>query len=402
MSFASNRALRRAGRIALAVLLCSIVAVSLPAVQLRIARAVLSRLDGVDLDVDYLWAGPRGVTAEHVRVASPGLVANVERVAVRVAVWSSLTQLSLDIEQIQLRGVEVGVSPQPSDSSVPPPAVREPFEGVARVAKIPKWIRVRALSADGSIDVRTATDVEIAAPWRVSLEALGAGGTASLRLDASPETRRAGSPVAASTLEASASATIAADGRVTRLALDGAFKPLDRDGEIRLAAEAELAADTERYRVDIDSPKARLAHAEASFAPRVSLVGGFEVNVTEGVVAAFARGRSTADLSGAANGTLHADLVRRHADIKASLRAHGSGWEALDPRLADLGSLELAADVDTDLDRDELSVRMAEAVLRSAAQGEVLRVAALQPLRFGVRAGSSSPIGPWSPRCGSP
>ena len=131
--------------------------------------------------------------------------------------------------------------------------------------------------------------------------------------------------------------------------------------------------------------------------PRVSLVGGFEVNVTEGVVAAFARGRSTADLSGAANGTLHADLVRRHADIKASLRAHGSGWEALDPRLADLGSLELAADVDTDLDRDELSVRMAEAVLRSAAQGEVLRVAALQPLRFGVQSWLVEPDRPMEP-----
>ena len=63
------------------------------------------------IDVDYLWAGPRGVTAEHIRVAAPGLDANVERVDVRVALWSSLTRLSLDVEHVQLRGVEVRVSP---------------------------------------------------------------------------------------------------------------------------------------------------------------------------------------------------------------------------------------------------------------------------------------------------
>ena len=161
-------------------------------------------------------------------------------------------------------------------------------------------------------------------------------------------------------------------------------KPVDRDEEVRLAAEADLGADAERYRVDIDGPKARLVHAEAAFVPRVSLDGGFELNVTEGLVAAFARGRSTADVSGLASGTLHADLAQRRADIKASARAHGDGWEALDPRLADLGALDLTADVDADLDHENLSVRMADAVLRSAAQGEVLRLAALQPLRFGL------------------
>ena len=43
-----------------------------------------------------------------------------------------------------------------------------------------------------------------------------------------------------------------------------------------------------------------------------------------------------------------------------------------------------AGDVDAEVDRDDLSLRKADAVLRSAAQGEVLRVAALQPLRFGL------------------
>jgi len=243
---------------------------------------------------------------------------------------------------------------------------------------------VRAFEAAGRLAVQPSEDVEIAGPWTLTLDSLGAGATTTLRLEASTETRRDGEAVAASTIAVSATADVASDGRVTRVALDAGLRPLDRDVEVRATAAAELGADVERYRFDLDGPKARLVHLEAAFVPRVSLDGGFELNVTEGLVAAFARGRSTADVSGTASGTLHADLAQRRADIRASARARGDGWEALDPRLADLGALDLTADVDADLDHENLSVRMANAVLRSAAQGEVLRLAALQPLRFGL------------------
>ena len=82
MSFTTFRALRRAVLIALAALLSLVAAASLPTVQLRIARAALSRLDGVHVGLDYLWAGPRGVTVEGLSVAAPGLDASVERVDV--------------------------------------------------------------------------------------------------------------------------------------------------------------------------------------------------------------------------------------------------------------------------------------------------------------------------------
>src|SRR5262245_59176757 len=148
MSFVANRALRRAGLIGLAVLLFLIVVASLPSVQLRIARVALSRLDGIDVGLGYLWAGPRGVTVRGLRVAAPGLDASVERVDVGLALWSSLTRFGLDVERVEIGGAEVRLTPQPSDTGpAPPSAAREPFGGFARVAKLPKPIRVRALSA---------------------------------------------------------------------------------------------------------------------------------------------------------------------------------------------------------------------------------------------------------------
>ncbi len=123
MSFVANRMLRRAGLIGLAVFLFVVIATSLPAVQLRIARAALSRLDGVDVGLDYLWAGPRGVTVEGLRVAAPGLDASAERIDIGVAVWSSLTGLALDVARVDISGVEVRLMPEPSDAS-PAPRVR--------------------------------------------------------------------------------------------------------------------------------------------------------------------------------------------------------------------------------------------------------------------------------------
>ena len=323
-------------------------------------------------------------TVEGLRVAAPGLDASVERVEVDVALWSSLARLGLDVERIRIARRRAFEScPQPATDPAQPSGPREPFAGLARVAKLPKWIGCARSRRHGR-SLRRPPRRRGRVALELTLDAHRRRRDRDVRLDASPETRRDGEIVAASTVETNATARVAGDGRVTRLGRCGGLWPVDRDDEVRLTAEADLGADAERYRVDLDGPKERLVHAEVAFVPRVSLDGGFELNVTEGLVAAFARGRSTADVSGTASGTLHARSHARRADISATARARGDGWEALDPRLADLGALDLAADVDADLDHENLSVRMANAVLRSAAQGEVLRLAALQPLRFGL------------------
>ena len=358
---------------------------------------MLSRLDGIDVRLDYLAAGLGGVTVEGLRVAAPGLEASVERAEVDLAFWSSLARLGLDVEQIRIDGVDVRVVPVPGEKPAPAAGPREPFAGLGPIARLPKRIRVRALEAAGRVAVQPSEEVEIAAPWKLTLDSLGAGAAATLRLEASTETRRDGEVVAASTIAASATADVASDGRVTRVALDAGLRPLDRDVEVRAALAAELGADAERYRFDLDGPKARLAHLEASFVPRVSLDGSWELNVTEGVVAAFGRGRSTADVTATSTGRLQADLAQRRASVQASARGKGQGWDALDPRLADLGALTFGVDVDAEADPKSVTVRKADAGIQSAAHGEVLRIAALQALRFDLNTWLVEPEKPGEP-----
>src|SRR6185369_1040548 len=94
-------------------------------------------------------------------------------------------------------------------------------------------VRGRAFEAAGRLAVQPSEDVEIAGPWKLTLDSLGAGATSTLRLEASTETRRDGEAVEASTIAVSATADVASDGRVTRVALDGGLRPLDRDVEVR-------------------------------------------------------------------------------------------------------------------------------------------------------------------------
>src|SRR5262245_41351138 len=142
MSVVTKATLRRALWIALAALVCSIVTVSLPPVQTRVARAVLSRLDGVEVDLDYLAAGLGGVTVTGLRVDAAGLAARVESVDVDIAFWSSLARLGLDVEQVKIRGVDLRATPVPDEKTVVASAPREPFAGLARLARLPARIRV--------------------------------------------------------------------------------------------------------------------------------------------------------------------------------------------------------------------------------------------------------------------
>ena len=165
MSFVRKANVRRALWGALAVLLCLIVLAAMPPVQTRLARAALSRLDGVDVRLDHLAAGLGGVTVEGLRVAAPGLDASVERADVNIAFWSSLARLGLDVEQVRIEGVDVRVVPVPGEKPAPAAGPREPFAGLGPIARLPKRIRVRALEADGRLVVQPSEDVEIAGPW---------------------------------------------------------------------------------------------------------------------------------------------------------------------------------------------------------------------------------------------
>src|SRR4029079_19110959 len=181
MSFVTKGTMRRVLWSGLAVFLCLVVVAALTPVQTRLARAVLSRLDGVDVRLDHLALGLSGVTVEGLRVAAPGVEASVERADVELALWSSLARFGLDVERVRIDGVDVRVVPVPGEKPAQTAGPREPLWGVGPLARLPKPVRVRAFEAAGRLAVQPSEDVEIAGPWTLRVDSLGAGATATLR-----------------------------------------------------------------------------------------------------------------------------------------------------------------------------------------------------------------------------
>jgi hypothetical protein len=384
MPATTKNRIRRATLIAAAAVFGLGFVLALPAFQVRIARAFIGDLEGVTLELGYLWAGPNGVDVRGLRVEAGSLEVSVAAANVDLAFWASLASGKLDIEAVQLRDVDVLL-----DRSTLPPeelaAERQAFAGLKPLAKIPPWLALRELAAEGDVALRTARgDIDAAGPWQLNASALAAESTASARLTATLDTRRSGEVLAASRVDASATARIDADSQILDLALGTDVRPAD-DDERGLRAAAALAFDAagEHYTFDLDGRVAgRLVHAEGVLTPDGNLEGSWEANVTPGVVAAFARGRSLADLSGTSTGQIAFDRANRRMAIRAMAQGEGRGWEAFDPRLAGLGALALDLAVDAALEPGVVDAESIALSLSSATRGEMLRIATLQPLRY--------------------
>ena len=381
---------RRVATGALTALLLLGVLLALPPVQVRLARAVLGGLEGVDVELDSLWAGPNGVALEGLRLESPGLGVTVEAADIDLAFWSSLFGLRLDVENAALRGTNVRIDRAAMLAAAPPDvdavaAVEPaPFTGFAASARLPKWLAIRSLDAGGDLALHTARgDIEVAGPWELTADALAPESMATARLTATVDSRRAGEVLATSRIDSNAMAVIGADAEIRELELDAGLDPTD-GGERGVHAVALLAlgTDNEVYRFELDTRAGtRLVQAEALVTP-AGFEGLWELNVTPGVVAAFARGRSVADLAGSSTGSFSIGRANRRIVIRAEANGTGSGWDAFDPRLADFGTLEADLSVDASLEPGAVDVASAALSIASATRGELLNIASLQKLRF--------------------
>ncbi|HEY7673451.1 MAG TPA: hypothetical protein VIC71_14680, partial [Gammaproteobacteria bacterium] len=380
----TKRRLRKGALIALIVVAGLGVLLALPPIQVRLARAFIGDLAGVTVELGSLWAGPNGIDIGALRIERPGFEVTVEEATIDFAFWSSLAGLRLDIEAAELGGVDVLL-----DRSVLRPeeldAEQRAFAGLKAVAKIPSWLVLRDLAAAGDVALRTARgDIDASGPWELKVSGVTAESTASARLTATLDTRRAGEVLAASRVDANATARIDADAQILELALDTDVRPAE-DDQRGLHAAGALAFDAagEHYTLDLDGRVAgRLVHAEGVLTPDGNLEGSWEANVTPGVVAAFARGRSVADLSGTSTGQIAFDRANRRMAIRATAQGEGRGWEAFDPRLAGLGTIELDLAVAATLEPGVVDAESIVLSVASATRGEMLRIATLQPLRY--------------------
>jgi hypothetical protein len=82
--------LRKRVLVATAALGVLAVVVLLPPVQTALVRSVVGRVDGVDIEIGRVSAGPWGASVDSLRVAAPGIDIDVPRAELDLGFWSSL------------------------------------------------------------------------------------------------------------------------------------------------------------------------------------------------------------------------------------------------------------------------------------------------------------------------
>ncbi len=374
--------LKRVLVILLVVLVVLVVAVLLPPVQIVLLSAVVGGIEGVEFGVDRVWAGPWGGEVEGLRVQAAGLEMTVERAEADLAFWSSLSHLSLDVEEASASGVDIHIGPFAETGQA---EASEPFEfrGLARVARVPRRVVVRSAEAHGTIAVLASNAVTLSGPWSVTAGDLGPNRRLEAALDSTLEVRRDGNAVLAAAIDGSIGADIDGRGAVRNLAAEGGISSLgDTPVGLDSGLALELAGDAESYRLTVDgSGGHRLLDASAQFATAARLLEAtWHANLTPGLVAAFARGRALPELWGESMGTAALDLEARRLEVDTSSRFEGRDWGDFDPRLADVRDLVVEADVAGVLQGGRLDARRLRIAMIPAGGPEILWLEALQPV----------------------
>ena len=237
MSTGAKRFLRKAALAALASLLILSILLALPPVQLRLARAIAGTVDGMELELGYLWAGPRGIELEnvHLDVPAAGLSLDVAEARIDFAPWSSFLSLGLTIETATLRDVDLSFDLAARAPRAPERA-QFVFEGLKPIAELPRWLALGRVDATGNLALRSTEDVEVTGPWKLSAASLMKDQTATVDLAATLNAGRLGETLAAATIDAHANAELDASSRITTFTLAAGVDPTDNQPGLRATA----------------------------------------------------------------------------------------------------------------------------------------------------------------------
>jgi hypothetical protein len=366
---------------AIAVAVVAVLVLLLPPVQTGLARRLASGIEGAEVSLERVSAGPWGAELRGLTVAAPGVQIEVPQATVDLAFWSSLGHLAIDVEQATASGIRIGVGrlPERSDGAAEPVE----FNGLGPLARLPKRFVVRRLEAEGSIELILSDEVVVAGPWTLEASGLGPDRRAEASIEATLEGRRDAEPFAAAVVTASSTAVVAGDGVITRLTAGAGLRAAsDEPRGIDADVTAELAKDVEIYRFSVDtSSDRRMVDATARFEPGArQLEASWTTEITPGQLADFARGRPLPELAAMSTGTATLDFESGRVEIDARGRLEGRGWAELDPRLGEVGDLVAEADLSASLDDLQLEARRLRIALTSGGGREILRVTALQPV----------------------
>jgi hypothetical protein len=378
--------LKRILVVGLAILAAVVILLLLPPVQTALVRSAVSGVDGMEIGVGRVAAGPWGGSLEGLSLSGSGLEITVERAEADFAFWSSLGRLALDFEQVSASGVDIHLGPfvakEDHDAG-------EPFEfrGLSPLARVPARVIVRSATAEGTITVTATDTLAVTGPWSVAASNLGPGRRLEGVLESTLEARRAGTATLAAVIDTSLTAEVDGSGAVRKLATAGGIHSLgDHPVGLDADVELELADEEESYMLIVDgSGGHRLVDASARFAsaPRV-LDATWHANLTPGLVTAFARDRAVPEVWGRSAGTATLDLEARRLELDSSSRFEGRNWGDFDPRLSEVHDLVVEADVVGVLQGGRLDARRLRIALAPAGEREILRLEALQPVTLAL------------------
>jgi len=374
----------RVAAIALAAAVVVVLLALLPPVQKAVVTSIAGGVEGVDLELGHVWAGPWGATVRDLRIVMPGTEVAADTVEVDLGFWSSLTGLRLDVEEVTAHGVNLTLGPFVADGKVADEEAPAPFRGLAPMARLPTRLAVRRLAADGRVTVIANDTVEVTGPWTLTAEAVGAGRTSEGALKSTLDLRNGGVPVLAAAFDGSV--TLSSDDR-------GSIRTVDADLKTRSAHDAgqvgldtavtlDLAETEETYRLTVDgSAGLRLLDLSARLDPETrTLDTTWSAQAGPGLVASFATGRTLPDLWGRSTGSATVGLATGHVDVEAVADVEAREWARVNEGLVEVEGVSFGLDVAGSYEPGRLDARRLRLAVTAVDGRDVLHVTALHPV----------------------
>ena len=388
-----SRQLRRRILVVVASLAVLIVVVLLPPVQTALVRSVVGGVDGVNIEIGRVSAGPWGASVDSLRVAAPGIGIEVPRAELDLGFWSSLGRLSLVVESATASGIRFRVGKLPERPDVETEPVE--FSGLASLARLPKRLILHRAELDGTIELVVTNAITVGGPWSMSAVDLGPGRRSEASVEATIEAVRDAEPFAAAKVSAAVSAAVDRTGAITDAVADaGLHAAAGAPRGIEAEVTAKLSETAESYALSVEVFGGhRLLDASAGFDPGERVVDvRWTTAVAPELLAAFSRGRPLPELALTSTGAATLDLAGDRLSIDGEGRLEGRGWAELDPRLREIDELIVDAEVNATKTGDVFDAEELRISLTGSEGRQILRVTGIQPVAIDLAGWRFTPL----------
>jgi hypothetical protein len=357
----------------------------LPPVQTAIVGWVTGGIDGAEITVGRVSAGPWGADIDDIRVVGPVFELRVDDVDVDLAFWSSLGHLRAEVATATVTGLHIRLEPSsaPSTAASASTADPVPFMGLSPVVRLPNRLLVHHAEVEGSFEIVVSDTLRFEGPLAADLTDLGPGRQLTASAKSSIRLLQSGEIRAAAELASNIEVTVDGVGAVDHATAEAEISALSGSQPgLRAQVSTDLTGPNEAYEFTVHTAREhRLVEVAADFEPEPRrLTTRWTASVPPGVLAAFARGRPLPELDLESTGEADLALDAQRLKVRATGRLAGRDWADLDPRLSEIDDLVaegvvVATGIGGRVDTEELRL-----VLIRAGDRPLLTLEALQPV----------------------